>query len=109
MLTEHRRSAEANDAAICNGVSRLGDHAEEIPVGIGEHDEVGVGGVLPVDSPSAERDQTLDLGLLIGLVVGPQVEVRPVFVVKVEASAGCRARGSQERGVLQLSLVAEGR
>ena len=76
--------------------SGSGDYAEQIAVGIGQHNEVGIVGVLPIDPSSAQRDQALNFGLLIGLVVSPEVEVRPIFLVKVEASAGC-ALWHQER------------
>ena len=47
-----------------------GDDAEEISVGVSQHNEVGIFGILPINPLRAERDQSLNLGLLIGLIVG---------------------------------------
>src|SRR4051812_11924382 len=57
---------------------------------------------------SAQRDQPLNFSPLIGFTVSPEVEVRLVFVVKVETSAGC-SPGHQERRVLRVPLIAERR
>jgi hypothetical protein len=59
------------------------DHAEQIAIGVSQNNEVGIVGILPVDPLSAQGDQTLDLDLLIGLVVSPEVEVRPIFIIEV--------------------------
>jgi hypothetical protein len=50
-----------------------GDYAERIAIGVSQNNEVGIIGVVPVDPLSAQGDQTLDLGLLIGLIVSPEV------------------------------------
>ncbi len=84
------------------------DHAEQIAIGVSQNNEVGIVGILPVDPLSAQGDQTLDLDLLIGLVVSPEVEVRPIFIIEVQTSAGCGG-WHQERWVARLLLIAEGR
>jgi len=62
--------------------SDSGDYAEQIAIGVSQNNEVGIVGVLPVDPLSAQGDRTLDLGLLIGLIVSPEVEVRPIFIIE---------------------------
>jgi hypothetical protein len=59
------------------------DHAEQIAIGVSQNNEVGIVGILPVDPLSAQGDQTIDLDLLIGLIVSPEVEVRPIFIIDV--------------------------
>ena len=76
------KSCRANERADPpSGAS--GDYAEQIAIGVSQNNEVGVVGVLPVNPLSAQGDQALDLGLLIGLIVSPEVEVRPIFIIEV--------------------------
>lgn len=63
--------------------SDSGDYAEQIAIRVIQYNEVGIVGVIPIDLLSAQGDQTLDLDLLIGLIVSPEVEVRSIFIIEV--------------------------
>ena len=63
--------------------SGSGDYAEQIAIRVSQDNEVGIVGVIPIDFLSAQGDQTLDLDLLIGLIVSPEVEVRSIFIIEV--------------------------
>ena len=83
------------------------DDAEQVAVRVTQHDEVGVLRVVPLDPLSAQRDQTVHLNLLIGLIVRPQVKVRPVVVVYMKTGARCWVSWHQEVGVYRVSLETE--
>ena len=52
------------------------DDTEAIPLGIGQHDEVGVRWIrVPRNAGGAEADQSLDLGGLFGSVVDDEVQM----------------------------------
>ena len=73
------------------------DDAEPVAFGVGEDDEVRIGGVLPCDSFGAERDESVDLGGLLVRGVDDEVDVdarvpfgRLVTVLDGEARALAR-------------------
>src|SRR5258705_2764761 len=84
------------------------DYAEQVALGVGEDHEVGVFRIVPVDPPCAERDESLNLGLLIrALPIHPQVEVRPVALVQVKTWT-LAALGREKFWILRLANVSEG-
>lgn len=57
--------ARFSEPPIARLAVELGDDAEEVSVGVGEHDEVGVVRIVPVDSSGPEVDQALHFSLLL--------------------------------------------
>lgn len=84
-----------------------GDDAEQIAIRVNQHHEVGVVWVVPRDPLSAKRNQPLHLRVLIRLVVGPQVEVHPVFLVEMETGAGCGIPRQEECRILRVWVEGE--
>jgi hypothetical protein len=99
-MSANSRDPRVQSRGACGARSCSGGYAEQIAVGIGQYGEVSIVGVVPFDSLSAQPDQTLGFGLLIGLSVSSEVEVSPVFIVEVETSADS-ALWHQERRIVR--------
>ena len=53
------------------------DDAETVAFGVGQHHEVGIGGVVPGHSSCTKTDEPVDLGRLLGGAVDHEIEMNP--------------------------------
>ena len=57
------------------------DDTEPVALGVGEHDEVGVVGVVPRHSNGADADEAFDLGRLLVATVDDEVDMYAWMIV----------------------------
>ena len=78
------------------------DDAETVPVGIREHDEVGIIGIaVPVDALRAQRDQARRFGFLFRGVGDVQVEVQARVVAAAESRCAATRSSFRDRRVVR--------
>src|SRR6476659_9030164 len=72
------RGSEAGPSELGVVISARRQHAELVALGVGEHDPRDI--ALPdVDPPRSERDETLDLRILVAVDRRCDVEMQPVL------------------------------